>query len=194
MTTRNCVRRMCLATALALLSESCYRPSYQPALYDGAERLIDGPYFEYQKSRTDCGVAAAVMMLRLNGREARYGTLRHEVTLSRDGLSLAQLRQLMLRNRLPVRGVKVDPSALDDAALPLIAWLPTHHVIVLEEITSASAVVSDPGRGRWKVSRARLSRAWDGTALVPVRAGSRVSLARMRSDTAPKHLTRGSYP
>lgn len=158
-----------LGAALISLNESCYQPSYELTLYHGAERLNDGPYFEYQKSPTDCGVAAAVMMLRLNGHRAQYHALRNEVSLSRDGLSLGQIRALMQKSTLATRGLKVDPSTLENGALPLIAWLPTRHVVVVEAVTAVSAVVSDPGRGRWKVSRAKLSRAWDGTALVAVR-------------------------
>lgn len=48
-------KSMYLGAALISLNESCYRPSYELALYHGAERLNDGPYFEYQKSSTDCG-------------------------------------------------------------------------------------------------------------------------------------------
>ena|ERR1700681_2374405 len=170
------MRNTCLAALLVLLNQSCYRPPYQLALYDGAERLSDGPSFEHQRSNSDCGVAAAVMMLRLSGRQVEYRALRQEVHPSRGGLSLAQIRDLMLKHELAANGMTLDPLALDRVPLPLIAWLPTRHVVVLEKVTSTSAVISDPGRGRWKVSRARLSHWWDGTALVPAPISARISL------------------
>jgi ABC-type bacteriocin/lantibiotic exporter with double-glycine peptidase domain len=182
------------ATMAVLLSEGCYHPSYQLDLYNGAERLADGPNFEHQRLRTDCGVAAVAMILRMHGQQIGYATLRREVRLSGDGLSLAEIRDLMRENNLAARGVKLDLSQLDTATLPLIAWLPTRHVVVLETLTSDSAVVSDPGRGRWKVSRASLSRAWDGTALVPNENATPPGVARGRSDTARTHPTRGFHP
>jgi ABC-type bacteriocin/lantibiotic exporter with double-glycine peptidase domain len=192
------IRTRYLAAAIVLLSDGCYHPSHQLALYEGAERLGDGPYFEYQRSGTDCGVAAAVMMLRLDGQQVEYDALRREVSLSRNGLSLAQIRDVMRENNLDARGLSLDPSRLDSVTLPLIAWLPTRHVVVLEALTPDSAVISDPGRGRWKVSRARLSRAWDGTALVPANAVTRLLPIERRSDTARKQLTptptRGFHP
>lgn len=185
---------MVAATITMLLNGGCYHPSYQLELYKGAERLVDGPNFEHQRSLTDCGVAAVAMILRLNGQRIEYGTLRREVRLSRNGLSLAQIRDLMRENNLAARGFRLDLSQLDTVTLPLIAWLPTRHVVVLETLTSDSAVVSDPGWGRWKVSRARLSRAWDGTALVPDENATRAGVAEGRSDTAGTHLIRGLHP
>jgi ATP-binding cassette subfamily B protein RaxB len=186
----------CLAAVTVLLNGGCYQPSHQLELYEGAERLGDGPHFEHQRSLTDCGLAAAVMMLRLEGQRVEYDALRREVRLSRNGLSLAQIRDVMLENKLEARGLKLDPSQLDSVTLPLIVWLPTRHVVVLEALTSDSAVISDPGRGRWKVSRVRLSRAWDGTALVPRNAATRASFAESRSDTVRKQFTptRGFHP
>jgi ABC-type bacteriocin/lantibiotic exporter with double-glycine peptidase domain len=188
------IRTRYLAAAFVLLSDGCYHPSHQLALYEGAERLGDGPYFEYQRSRTDCGVAAAVMMLRLDGQQVDYDALRRGVRLSRNGLSLAQIRDVLREHNLDARGLRLDPSRLDSVTLPVIAWLPMRHVVVLEAITADSAVISDPGRGRWKVSRARLSRAWSGTALVAANAATRAPLSEGRSDTARKHSTRGFHP
>jgi ABC-type bacteriocin/lantibiotic exporter with double-glycine peptidase domain len=178
-----------ITTALSLWA--CQPPSYRLPLYEGAERLADGPLFEHQKDRTDCGVAAAVMMLRLTGRKADYQTLRRQAHVTRDGLSLSEMRQLMRVNALSVRGLQVDPASLEGASLPLIAWLPTRHVIVIERVTPTSAFVSDPGYGRWKVSRAKLARAWDGTALVPLNTEVVFPHDRMRSDTARSQSTRG---
>jgi ATP-binding cassette subfamily B protein RaxB len=197
MKARNRLKAVWRAIPLVVMGQSCHTPSYQLALYEGAERLADGPHFEYQKTRKDCGVAAALMMLRFDGQRLEYAALRQEVSVSRDGLSLEQIRELMLRHHLAVAGLRVDPSNLDGVSMPLIAWLPTQHVVVLEAVTPVAAIVSDPGRGRWKVSRAELARAWDGTALVPVGARPSVQAVRspteMRSDTIGRHLTRGSY-
>lgn len=172
MQTRMLVRTICigksfLIAAILLANARCYQASYELALYKGADRLSDGPFFEHQRSNTDCGLAAAIMMLRLSGQPADYKALSREIRMSRVGLSLAQIRDLMLENKLATRGLSVDPENLDSVTLPFMAWLPTHHVVVVERLTPDSAVISDPARGRWKVSRSALSRAWDGIALVP---------------------------
>jgi ABC-type bacteriocin/lantibiotic exporter with double-glycine peptidase domain len=188
--------RAFLAATTVLLSGGCYQPSHQLALYEGAERLGDGPHFVHQRSLTDCGVAAAVMMLRLEGQQIDYDRVRRGVRLSRNGLSLAQIREVMRENNLDARGFRLDPARLDSVTLPLIAWLPTQHVVVLEALTSESAVISDPARGRWKVSRASLSHAWDGTALVPENLPRPFPATETRSDTARKQPTptRGFHP
>jgi ABC-type bacteriocin/lantibiotic exporter with double-glycine peptidase domain len=188
--------RAILAATTVLLGGGFYYPSHELALYEGAERLGDGPHFVHQRSLTDCGVAAAAMMLRLEGQPADYDGVRRGVRLSRNGLSLAQIREVMRENNLDARGLKLDPARLDSVTLPLIVWLPTRHVVVLEALTSESAVISDPARGRWRVSRARLSRAWDGTALVPENPLTRFPATETRSDTARKQPTptRGFHP
>jgi ABC-type bacteriocin/lantibiotic exporter with double-glycine peptidase domain len=183
-------RRRVLAACVLVAGGACYRPDARPLVYVDATRLTETPYFEGQRALNDCGVAASVMLLRLGGKSASYDSLVREVILTRAGMSLAQMQELLAAHQLRTRGVRLALTP-GEVSTPLIAWLHAdHHVVVLEALTSDSAVVSDPAHGRFQLSRETLLRFWDGTALVPMQSAASMTSVR-RSDTAAGSPTRG---
>ena len=158
--------------ALALVAvTACRLVPAETNLYASGTRLPELAAFEAQRSSNDCGVAAATILLRLLGTEdITYETLRKSVSPSGRGVTLAEMRKMLDAHGLRTEGVRLTPGALKTVALPIIAWLPTEHYVVVESADTADVIVYDPGRGVWRLTRPQLWQIWDGTALVPAMA------------------------
>ena len=157
-------------TVAAMAATACYTPAPMP-LYAHAERLSNGPAFEAQRTRNDCGIASAAILLRMQHRAISYTDLVRSLgSYHDDPLTLAQLRDLLAVNGLPTRGVHLSEGDLSKLQSPMIAWLAPGHYVVVEPNPSGDVVVTDPAAGRWVIPKARWVHYWTGYALIPTGA------------------------
>lgn len=123
------------------------------------------PYVETGQF-ADCGPACLTMVFGYHGLELPLERVRQDCGVSRHGSSATALLEAARNQGLLARGVKL--SDLDQLRyLPpasILHWAFTHFV-VLESFDGETAVIVDPARGRVRVGREQLDRAFTGVAL-----------------------------
>lgn len=165
--------------ALLVLLASCYWPPSSEPLYRDAEPLPPTSAFESQRSGFDCGIAAAVIGLRLLGERINYEEARSSVKWGKQALSLLDVQEIFAAHGVAATGVRLGRERFRSLSRPVVAWLPSRHFVVLEPAHSGRVIVHDPARGRWRVESDALWRTWHGIALVPsTRTDEFVSLSR----------------
>jgi len=120
-----------------------------------------------QVSATECGAAALAMVLAYFGRVVRIDELREAAGVARDGTNALALIQVANAYGLRGRGIKLQLDDLKHLSPAAILHWEFSHFVVFERLTAdGGADIVDPAHGRRRVSRAELSRAFTGVALV----------------------------
>lgn len=128
----------------------------------GRQRI---PYVETSQY-ADCGPACLAMVLGFHGMHVPLERVRQDCGVSRHGSSAAGLLDAARRNGMLARGVKVDDlDALRCLPRASILHWNFKHFVVLDAFDGEHAIIIDPGRGRVRVSREQLDRAFTGVAL-----------------------------
>ncbi|MFE4476238.1 MULTISPECIES: peptidase domain-containing ABC transporter [Streptomycetaceae] len=106
-----------------------------------------------QFTRTECAAACLAMVLSHYGRDSTVADCRPLLGAGRDGASAAVLVDAARQAGLTVR-VDRGPAALEQPLRgPVIAYLRTHHFVVLERVDRRSVRLVDPAGGRRQISR-----------------------------------------
>jgi ABC-type bacteriocin/lantibiotic exporter with double-glycine peptidase domain len=130
----------------------------------GVERL-DAAGVVYQRTETDCGLAALAMALSGWNRSVPYGTLRQEVPVGPKGTSMLSLKIAAERHGLRATGWVLTSDDVRRLRMPAIAVVDGDHFVVLEQAGPDGVVVLDPARGRYRMSWAAFARRWQGVTL-----------------------------
>jgi hypothetical protein len=105
------------------------------------------------------------------GGPADVQTLAAEMRTSRDGTTLAALRDTAARHGMKLEGVSLTARGLAKQRLPLIALIAPGHYVLVEAVTPAAVAVWDPDAsgpgvaGRRSIPAAEWARSWTGAAL-----------------------------
>lgn len=122
------------------------------------------PYL--QVTQTECGLCVARSMLSFHGREVTLTTIRTAMEPGRDGLSLAQIGQVLGTFGLEAKVYRVkDPRGLDAIEGPFIAYWKGYHFVIVERIRHDWAVIVDPMVGRITITREQLLEDFAGYAM-----------------------------
>lgn len=124
--------------------------------------------FVGQGEHSECGLAAAAMMLGTFGRPVPLDELRHRYGVPRGGLSLANIAMVMSDSGLTSCGITI-PSAesLKNIGVPCILYWDDDHFVVLERYACGRFHILDPVSGRCSYTLAEIALHCSGAALVP---------------------------
>ncbi len=117
-----------------------------------------------QADQMDCGAAALAMICRHHGRKVSISHVRDAVSTSIGGTSLLGLARGAEALGLAVRTVKMSKSRLDTMPLPAIVHWEADHWLVVYDVDGDHAWLSDPARGRRRVTRSEFVSKWSGYA------------------------------
>ena len=143
-------------------------PSAQVAAWDERfrrpERRIRRFPHVWQVDEMDCGAACVAMLTRHFGRAVSLAHIRRVVHTGADGTSLLGIAKGAEDLGLAAHTLKASKSRLDELPLPaVIHWEGTHWV-VLYDVADGHVKISDPARGRRRMSRAEFDKKWSGYA------------------------------
>jgi ABC-type bacteriocin/lantibiotic exporter with double-glycine peptidase domain len=129
----------------------------------GAEGVI------LQKSKNDCGIAAAKNVVRKFGYEPNgIDTLLKATQTS--GVNLLEIKRALQAYDLAASGYKTTIQEIHTLSLPMIAHWEGNHFEVVEEIHDGDITVIDPAMGRVRYSKSKFAEHWTGIVLSVQRA------------------------
>ena len=129
----------------------------------GAEGVI------LQKSKNDCGIAAAKNVVKKFGFEpSGIDTLLKATQTS--GVNLLEIKRALQAYNLAASGYKTTIQEIHTLSLPMIAHWEGNHFVVVEEIHDGDITVIDPAMGRVRYSKAKFAEHWTGVVLSVQRA------------------------
>jgi ATP-binding cassette subfamily B protein len=129
-----------------------------------APRRIRGFPQLLQIDEMDCGAASLAMICRYFGRRVSIARVRDAVHTAIDGTSLLGITRGAESLGLTVRTAKVSKSRLVEMPLPAIAHWENNHWLVVYQVDDHHVRVSDPARGRRRLTRAEFESKWSGYA------------------------------
>jgi ABC-type bacteriocin/lantibiotic exporter with double-glycine peptidase domain len=111
---------------------------------------------------TECGLCCAAMVLGAYGAPRQIASLRHEVVIGRDGLSLAGVAATLRQRGMQTRVYRAAQHAVPAVTLPAIAYWDSQHMVVVERIRHGSWTIVDPAGGRSTLSEAEVAEHFSG--------------------------------
>ncbi len=118
-----------------------------------------------QTEVAECGLACIAMIAGHYGHQINLMTLRQRFSISLRGTTLSYLIRVANQLNLAARPIRANLENLKDVRLPAVLYWEFTHFVVLAHVGRGHVIVHDPARGRRKVSREELSKAWTGIAL-----------------------------
>ncbi len=118
-----------------------------------------------QMEATECGIACLAMLLDHHGSSKPLKALRESCGTSRNGNSAGDLLRGARRHGLEARGLRLEPEALGQLALPAVLHWELNHFVILERVHRGGATLVDPASGRREVDAETLDRCFSGVAL-----------------------------
>jgi HlyB family type I secretion system ABC transporter len=112
----------------------------------------------------DCGASSLAMICRYFGRNVSLARIRQLTQVAHDGTSLKALCHAAWELGLAARPIKVSLRNLDQMPLPAIIHWEGNHWMVLTHVDRKNVYVSDPAKGRVRMSRADFEERWSGYA------------------------------
>lgn len=105
-----------------------------------------------QLTQTECGLASTLMVMRHHGSKESLRSLREEFDPGRDGLTVRQLRDLLVSRGFSSSMYRAGVGGLATLTLPVIIYWENYHFVVLEKLTPSHATIVDPAGGRRRIT------------------------------------------
>jgi ATP-binding cassette, subfamily B, bacterial CvaB/MchF/RaxB len=118
-----------------------------------------------QTEAAECALACLAMVVGAHGHRTDLATLRQRFSLSLKGATMADLVRMAGELRFNPRALRVEPSQLEQLALPCVLHWDLNHFVVLTEVKSNSVTLHDPARGVQHMKLDELSQHFTGVAL-----------------------------
>jgi ATP-binding cassette, subfamily B, bacterial CvaB/MchF/RaxB len=118
-----------------------------------------------QAEAAECGLACLAMVANRHGHRVDLVGLRHRYPTSIQGATLAQMVTIAADLGLAPRAVRLELHEIGKLRTPAILHWDLNHFVVLESVSSRSALIVDPAAGRRTVSMRDLDRHFTGVAL-----------------------------
>ncbi len=115
-------------------------------------------------SQTECGVACLAMLMSYHGRDTTLAEARELLGTGRDGVGLEDVIRAAAAQgmRVQVRRSPILPEVIRE---PILSYQKRHHLVVVEQLRGARAVIADPIGGRLHLRRAHLEEDFGGILL-----------------------------
>jgi len=120
--------------------------------------------FKQAKNNT-CGPASLAYLLSYYGFDTTEEEVLEYVTLTRDGITMFDMKKAVEHYNFSAIGYKENYTALQNESLPVIAYINNSHYVVLLKVTPGMVVMFDPNIGNIAVSRERFISIWNGYLL-----------------------------
>ncbi len=149
-------------------------PAYPPKEHvDAAEpvlrKLVPGkrkiPHIQ-QLEWTDCGAACLGQVLGFHGHEVTLAEAKREMPVGRDGVSARDIIEAGARFGLRGRGVSLDVNEVERLPRGAILHWEFSHFVVLDRVRGDVVELVDPAFGPRRITRAELSKAFTGVAIL----------------------------
>jgi ABC-type bacteriocin/lantibiotic exporter with double-glycine peptidase domain/CRP-like cAMP-binding protein len=147
------------ADGTALLSDEHRFPRKQPG------RIRHMPHVR-QIDEMDCGAACLAAICEHFGRSVSLARVRRLCEPASDGASLTMLRHAAAELGLSAQAIKASPRNLANLPLPAIVHYDGDHWVVLFDVSSSHARISDPASGQCRLSHAEFESRWSGHVLL----------------------------
>jgi ATP-binding cassette, subfamily B, bacterial CvaB/MchF/RaxB len=118
-----------------------------------------------QTEAAECALACLAMVVGAHGHRTDLATLRQRFSLSLKGATMADLVRMAGELHFNPRALRVEPSQLEQLALPCVLHWDLNHFVVLTEVKSSSVTLHDPARGLRHMKLDELSQHFTGVAL-----------------------------
>ncbi|MGR6116796.1 peptidase domain-containing ABC transporter [Aeribacillus composti] len=106
-----------------------------------------------QVQESECGLCCVSMIMRYHGEKVSVKTLSKKVEIGRDGISLNDMKNILIGFGYDVKLYEASSSMLQKINdQPLIIFWNNSHFVVLERIKNNSFVIVDPSIGRITVN------------------------------------------
>lgn len=111
---------------------------------------------------TECGLCCAAMVMSAYGAPRQIASLRKEVVIGRDGLTLAGVAAALRSRGMQTRVYRAAQHAVPAVTLPAIAYWDAQHMVVVERVHRGSWTIVDPSSGRSTLSEAEVAQHYSG--------------------------------
>lgn len=119
-----------------------------------------------QQTSMECGAACVAMILGYYGRPTQLKECRDKVSIGRDGVSAASIKELAQSFGLTVSAYTIkDIEPLESLSEPAIIHWQFNHFVILESITAKSVQIIDPAIGRKVISVQEFEESFTGVLL-----------------------------
>ncbi len=118
-----------------------------------------------QTEAAECALACLAMVVGAHGHRTDLPTLRQRFSLSLKGATMADLVRMAGELHFNPRALRVEPSQLDQLALPCVLHWDLNHFVVLTDVKGNTATLHDPARGVRHLKLHELSQHFTGVAL-----------------------------
>ncbi|WP_159281989.1 peptidase domain-containing ABC transporter [Rahnella variigena] len=118
-----------------------------------------------QTENAECGLACIAMVAGWHGHHTDLFSLRSLGGLSSRGATLGTLYEIASDIGLSGRALSLEASELSQLQMPCILHWDFNHFVVLDRLSTNSAVIHDPATGRREISLTMLMQHFTGAAL-----------------------------
>lgn len=114
--------------------------------------------FYPQIEQSDCGLACLKMIAYYYGKYIPLDYLKQNADISRSGISLANLKRIAENIGMTTYAIKLNPSLLKEAPLPIILHWNQNHFVVLWKIHRNLYYIADPAGGQLRYNESDFSK------------------------------------
>lgn len=119
-----------------------------------------------QQTSMECGAACVAMILGYYGRPTQLKECREKISIGRDGVSAASIKELAQSFGLSVSAYTIkDTLPLKNLSEPAIIHWRFNHFVILESISDQSAQIIDPAIGRKVIPLQQFEESFTGILL-----------------------------
>lgn len=120
-----------------------------------------------QDKPNNCGPATLRMILSHHGVEVPLRQLESESKMSVRGASMQGLIRACELHGLRAEGWKLRWNDLRKVSLPIVAYLPDGHFVVVDSVEGEEFVhLRDPSRGRTRLMKEEFLKGWGGDVII----------------------------
>lgn len=118
-----------------------------------------------QLDTADCGLSCLMMIFKYYNKKINVRELRNQIDISKQGISLLDIKKLAKTYHIESNGKKIDIDKLyDSVKLPCILHWNQNHYVVLYKIKNNNNKtlfhIADPGKGKYRVSLIDFKKNW----------------------------------
>ncbi len=128
--------------------------------------LIDKGFpFIQQVSAMECGTTSLAIILKHYGYTNIRSFLKDHAEVSTEGVDLYTLSHIAESLGFETQGYELEVETLNDIQLPCIAHINSNHFVVIYRLLKDRVYISDPAKGKYKLSKEKFAAKWNGIVL-----------------------------